>query len=165
MMYITVVLFAADHNEVYAKIGVFTSLTLVIAMIASHIFGKLIDRRQGLLLLQTNTVINSLAHLSRPFVTSIAGVVGTGAVNDVATTGYSMAFTRGMFDTADLSGHRIVYLFLIEVAINAGAALSCLAFAFCLSVYSQSAGFMVYFISTAIITLGIGFPRFMLYRK
>ena len=87
-------------------------------------------------------------------------------MNDVATTGYSMAFTRGMFDTADRSGFRIVYLFLIEMVVNFGAGFASLLFS--LSFYllaGSKSGFTAFFIGMAVLTLLIASPRFALYRK
>lgn len=165
-LYIVMMLFAADGDEVYAKIGIFTSLTLFVVMASSYVFGKLIDRRQGLLLLRSTVIINSLTHAFRPAVSSVTGVVANIAANDVATTGFSMAFTRGMFDTADRSGFRIVYLFLIEVAVNFGAGMASLLFALCfyfITVPHQ--GFTVFFLVIAAFTLLIATPRFALYRK
>lgn len=165
-LYIVVMLFATDGDEVYAKIGIFSSLTLFFVMAASHVFGRLIDQRQGLLLLRSSVIINSLTHAFRPTVGSVTGVVANIAVNDIATTGYSMAFTRGMFDTADRSGFRIVYLFLIEIAVNFGAGLASLIFALCFSLIGVShQSFTVFFLLMAAFTLLIGAPRFMLYRK
>lgn len=165
-LYMVVMIFALDGDEVYAKIGFFTSLTLFIVMAASYAFGKLIDRRQGLLLLRSSVIVNSLTHAFRPTVGSVAGIVANSAVNDVATTGYNMAFTRGMFDTADRSGFRIVYLFLIEMAVNFGAGAASLLFSlsFYLFVVPKH-GFLAFFMLMAALTLVITVPRFALYRK
>ena len=165
-LYIVVMLFAADGDEVYAKIGIFTSLTLFVVMAASYAFGKLIDGRQGLLLLRSSVIVNSLTHVFRPTVGSVTGVIANTAVNDVVTTGYSMAFTRGMFDTADRSGFRIVYLFLIEIVVNFGAGIAAVMFA--LSFYfinDAHPSFTVFFLVIAVFTALIAVPRFALYRK
>lgn len=165
-LYMVVVIFASDGDGVYAKIGFFTSLTLLIAMLASYAFGKLIDRRQGLFLLRSSVIVNSLTHVFRPTVGSVSGIVANNAVNDVATTGYSMAFTRGMFDTADRSGFRIVYLFLIEVTVNFGAGMACLLFSLCFYlIATPKVSFTVFFLLVAAVTLLIATPRFALYRK
>ena len=165
-LYLVVIIFAMDGDEVYAKIGFFTSLTLFIVMVASYAFGKLIDRRQGLLLLRSSVIVNSLTHAFRPTVVSVTGIVANNAVNDVATTGYSMAFTRGMFDTADRSGFRIVYLFLIEMVVNFGAGVASLLFSLSFYLFvGPKDGFTAFFIGMAALTLLIALPRFALYRK
>lgn len=165
-LYMVVMIFALDGDEVYAKIGFFTSLTLFIGMVASYAFGRLIDRRQGLLLLWSSVIVNSLTHVFRPTVGSVAGIVANNAVNDVATTGYNMAFTRGVFDTADRSGFRIMYLFLVEIVANLGAGVASLLFSlsFYLLVVPKN-GFMAFFVLIAAFTLVIAAPRFALYRK
>lgn len=166
VLYLTVIIFVNDGDEVYAKVGFLTSLTLIVALAASYVFGKLIDRRQGLLLLRTSVIINSLTHAFRPAVGTVFGAVANNAVNDVATTGYSMAFMRGLFDTADRSGFRIVYLFLIEVVLNAGAGIAALLFALSFYLFGQPHdGFVAYFLLMAACTLLIATPRFAMYRK
>ena len=42
-------------------------------------------------------------------------IIGVNIVNEGATTAQNMAFMRGMFDTADNSGHRIMYLVCMEM--------------------------------------------------
>lgn len=165
VLFITIIVFAHDGDEIYAKVGVFTSLGLIVALSASYVFGRLIDHRQGLLLLRTSVVINSLTHLFRPTVGSALGVVANNAVNDVATTGYNMAFTRGMFDTADMSGFRIVYLYLGEALGNLGASLWALLLAGLVMVLSEGDALRLLFILTAAASLLIITPRFALYRR
>lgn len=165
VMFITVVVFAGDGNEIYAKIGVLASLGLGVALIASYIFGRLIDRSQGLLLLKTSVYVNSLVHLLRPTVASPIGVLVSNISNDVATTGYNMALTRGQFDLADTPGYRIIYLSLVEAFANMGAGVSALILAGLLYAYGEVEGLSVFFIAMAFLTLLIATPRFGIYRK
>jgi hypothetical protein len=165
VLFITIVIFAGDGNELYAKVGIFTSLGLVVALTASHIFGRLIDHRQGLLLLRTSVIVNSMTHLFRPTVGSALGIVANNAVNDVATTGYNMAFTRGQFDTADMSGYRIVYLYLSETIANLGACVWALLLALLLMSFGDGDSLRLLFVATAIATLLIATPKFALYRR
>lgn len=165
VMYITIVVFAGDGNEIYAKIGVLTSLGLVVALLASHLFGRLIDHSQGLLLLKTSVFVNAFVHLLRPTVTTPIGVLVSNAANDVATTGYNMAFTRGLFDTADTPGYRIVFLALVEVFANLGAALAALLLVALVVPFGANDGMRVFFVFVAGLTLLIASPRFKLYRR
>jgi hypothetical protein len=165
VLFITIVIFAGDGNELYAKVGIFTSLGLVVALTASHIFGRLIDHRQGLLLLRTSVIVNSMTHLFRPTVGSALGIVANNAVNDVATTGYNMAFTRGQFDTADMSGYRIIYLYLSETIANLGACVWALLLALLLTSFGDGDSLRLLFVATAIATLLIATPKFALYRR
>jgi hypothetical protein len=103
--------------------------------------------------------------LVRPFVGDWKGVIVNNTVNEVATTGYSMAFMRGMFDTADQSGYRFAYLFLIELVANAGAMFAAALLGTCVLIGNGFTGFQAFFAITALLTLVIGFPRFKLYQK
>lgn len=165
MLMVAIFLLGADGNQVYAQMGVLLSVVLLAALVASYAYGKLIDSRRGGELLRTAVVVNSLVHLSRPFVSSPVLVAGVNMTNEAATTGYAMAFTRGMFDTADLSGHRITYLAGIEVMINIGAILSSLLLIACIAIWDTYDGMHNYFFAIAILTLLIATPKFPLYRK
>jgi len=164
-LFIALVVFANDGNEIYAKIGALASLTLLVSLIASYVFGHTIDRRGGRTLLVASAMTNSVVHLFRSTIQTWVGVVASNSVNEVVTTGYAMAFTRGMFDTADKSGHRILYLFFIELTFNLGQFIACLILALCCILFDGVGGFGPFYAVAAILTLAIGFPRFMLYKK
>lgn len=164
-MFLAIVVFAGDGNSLYAKIGVLASLTLLVSLVTSYVFGKIIDRKEGGTLLVASSIVNSITHFFRPTVQSWIGVVANNTVNEVATTGYAMAFTRGMFDTADQSGFRIAYLFLIEISANAGAMIAALLLGLCCVIASGPSGFTAFFAISGLLTLMIGFPRFKLYKK
>ena len=167
ILFISLTVFVGSGDDLYLKIGALTSVTFVTSFIAAYMFGRLIDRRRGRDLLRFSVFANSLLHLARPFMSTPAGIAMLNVGNETATTGYSMAFTRGMFDTADMTGKRIAYMFLIELALNVGSVLACLVFALCLWIFSANTvlGMQVFFGVAAIYTLGIAFPRFQLYRK
>lgn len=165
ILFITVVIFAGDGHEVYAKVGALASVALIAALLSSYTFGKLIDRRRGGDLLKAGTILNSFTHAMRVFVTTPVSIIFANILNEAATTAYSMAFTRGLFDTADYSGKRIAYLYLIEVVVNLGCAIAALVFAVILSFTPVDTGFKVFFVVSSVVVLFVGTPRFMLYRK
>lgn len=162
---VAVGILGATGNRVYAELGALLSVVLIASLAASYTYGKLIDRRRGGDLLRVTVVANSFVHAMRPFVTSPAVVAGTNAVNEVATTGYAMAFMRGMFDTADLSGHRITYLGIIEAVVNFGAMLAGLACLLCVMAIGDIGGMRVFFFVAAVFSLLIMTPKFHLYRR
>lgn len=162
---ITVVILVADGQELYAKLGLFASLTILITVFAAYTFGKLIDRRRGRELLRAGVVVDALTHVSRPFVTGPVGIVAANAVNDTATTAYTMAFMRGVFDMADVSGFRVTYLYLMEFASNVGATIAALLFVLVSLLLPVSSSFMVFFAVTGLVGLGMLTARFPLYKK
>lgn len=165
VLFISAVIFTNDGDELYAKIGAFTSVSLVAALVTSYLFGRLIDHRQGLLLLRSSVVLNSVVHLLRPGVSTATGIVMANAANEMATTGYSIAFVRGEFDMADTPGYRIAYLAMMEIGANLGACLAALAIAGLTLAYDADGGLKVFFVFAAFVTLLIAAPRFPLYQR
>ncbi len=152
-------------NQVYAQLGALISVVTLVALLSSYAYGTLIDRRRGGELLRVTVLMNALTHIARPFATTPVMAIGVNIANEVATTGYSMAFTRGMFDTADLSGHRITYLGCMEVVVNAGAALSGGAVLLLVTGMDPVDGLRSFFFVAAFVSLLIAIPKFRLYRK
>ena len=152
-------------NKVYAQLGALLSVVLLAALAASYVYGTLIDRKKGRELLRIAVICNSFVHLSRPFVATPQLVAGLNVANEAATTGYSMAFIRGMFDTADLSGHRITYLGFIEVALNFGAMLSGITVLMFILALGDIQGMKSFYFLVAAVSLLIMTPKFHLYRK
>ncbi|MCB9820257.1 hypothetical protein H6796_03100 [Candidatus Nomurabacteria bacterium] len=109
------IVFAGGGDEVYAKVGVLFSLGVIATVLASYVFGKVIDNRRGGELLSISVVANACLHLVRPFVTTPVGLGLVNVVNEVVASGYSMPFLRGIFDTADRSGNRLAYILMIEL--------------------------------------------------
>ncbi len=165
VMFVTIVVFVGDGNEIYAKIGALASIGVVVALLASYLFGRLIDGRQGLLLLRSMVYFNSFVHIMRPTITTPLGVLISNSMNDVATTGYNMAFTRGIFDSADTPGYRIAYLALVEAFANFGAAIAALSLAALIAALGSVNGLTLFFVYIAMFTLLIASARFPLYRR
>lgn len=164
-LFLIVAIFVSNTHEVYAEIGAVTSVTIFMALAASYGYGRLIDRRRGGELLKIGTVANSVVHLLRPLITTPMGVVLTNIINEASTTGYAMPFTRGVFDTADNSGKRIEYLFIIEMVVNFGACLAGLLFGGLLLFLTDRDSLDVFFVLAGLVTLLIMTPRFVLYRR
>ncbi len=160
VLFLAIVIFQGSEDDIYLKIGAFASVTIVTSFIAAYSFGRLIDRRRGGDLLRIATVANALTHLFRPFVASAPAIIATNVTNELATTGYSMAFTRGLFEMADRSGHRIVYLFFIEVSLNVGAMIAYLVLAALLTMTSAVFAMQIFFVITAAYVLLLRSGRF-----
>lgn len=166
VLFITVVVFAGSGNDIYFKVGAFASITVITSFMAAYAFGRLIDRHRGGDLLRISTIANALTHLARPFITTPIGVAGSNITNEVATTGYTMAFNRGVFDTADNSGRRIVYILFLEVLYDIGALIACLTLAGLVVLLPTSVlAMQVFFVIAAVYTLLLMSAKFSLYRK
>ncbi len=165
VLFITIVVFAADGSDIYAKIGILSSIAFVVVLVVPYIFGRLIDHSKGYLLLKVMVIANSITHLLRPTINSTLGVVVNNVVNDVVTMGYSMAFNRAEFDTADSTGFRIVYLSIREAALNTGAACGGLLLAALAAAASPKTALSTYFVVAALVVLIIATPRFAMYKR
>jgi len=164
-LFLAIVVFAGSGSDIYLKIGFFVSVTVLTSFLAAYSFGRIIDWRHGGDLLKIATIANAATHLFRPFVSTPAGVVAANVSNEVATTGYSMAFIRGIFDTADISRHRIVYLYFIEVALNIGAMFAALVLlVLALVLPDITHALQLFFVVTAAYFLIVLGARFHLYR-
>lgn len=166
ILFIAVVVFKSTGNDLYLTIGAFASITIFTSFFSAYAFGRIIDWRHGGDLLKVATIGNAMTHAFRAFVAAPAGVAAANITNEIATTGYSMAYMRGIFDSADRAvGHRIVYLFLISFAMNFGGLMASLVFAaLIVTCPNATIAFQLFFvIAAAYVLLPIG-ARFPLYR-
>lgn len=124
-LFVTTSVFAGLHESIYAALGGLASLGVLVSMAAAWIFGQLVDRHKGDVLLVIGVMGNVLTHLFRPFISTPAGVMSASIVNETVTSAYTMPFTRVVFDVADSSGFRIGYLMITEMSLSFGAALAC----------------------------------------
>jgi MFS family permease len=155
----------ASTNEVYALNGALLSVVLFAALGASYTYGKLIDRKKGRELLRFASIGNSITHFMRGFTGTPIGVAGLNIANEAATTGYTMAYTRGVFDNADLSGERVTYLGLVEAQANLGASIGGFVLFFLSSAIVGKHALQVFFFIAAATVLLIATAKFPLYRK
>lgn len=164
-LFVVVAVLQSKGNEVYAELGALMSVVLFASLISSYIFGRIIDNRRGGDLLKYSVLVNSVVHLMRPFAGNPAMVAGVNMANEMATTGYMMAYLRGIFDTADLSEHRVTFLGFCEMALNIGAAITAGLVFWMISLFGDVNGFKALFFLASFITLIILVSKFQLYRK
>jgi len=166
-LYIAIVILGvtSENNDVYATVGLLLSVVFIVAIIASYTYGKLIDRRRGGELMKVGVVANALTHFMRPFVVSPVMIAGLNAANELATTGYTLPYTRATFDNADISGLRTTYLGVLEAIANFGACIAAVILGgIALLFGSDSALHSFFFIAGAVVLL-ILTARFPLYKK
>lgn len=165
-LFLATVVFADSASAVYVKIGALSAVTIFVGLFASRAYGIMIDRKKGRELLKYSTFAKSAIHLVRPFVATPIAALLTNVLNEMAAAGYSMAFMRGMFDLADRTGHRIVYIMFIEIAINIGGLLICTVMAIIVAfVPDIRLALSIVFCVSAIMVTMIASARFPLYRR
>jgi len=163
-LFLVSVVFTGSGNEIYVKLGMLSSVTVATAVVISYVYGKVIDREKGKFLLRYSVILNGFVHASRPFAGGIMSVIYTNIANEIATTGISMSFMRGRFDTADVSGNRVGYLYLVEILVNFGAGLGALACLACVNIFGLQSGLPIFFFVTAVFVQLVGTSKFRIYR-
>lgn len=114
-LYISVFVFVDD---VYAKVGFVTSISIVATLFVTRMYGKLIDKNNGRALLGGSAVVSSAVHLARPHVPTIGGVGLVNMTSEFAETGVLLPFTKGFYDEADSAKNRIAYIVMMESIIE-----------------------------------------------
>jgi MFS family permease len=156
---------SAGNNSIYAITGLLLSVVLVVALLASYIYGRIIDRKKGGELMRIGAVGNALTHAMRPFVVAPVSIVGLNAANELVTTGYTLPYTRAVFDNADLSGMRTTYLGLVELLSNFGAAVGAFILGVGAVVFGSVWALHGFFFVAAAVALLVLTARFPLYKK
>ena len=157
---------AGENNTVYAVTGVLLSVVSVIAMISSYVYGRLVDRKRGRALYTTGVFASLFVHAARPFMTTLPAVFILNATREVTATAYTLPYTRACFDTADVSGARVTYLGLVDMAQNIGSCMASIIFAVLVLITQGGAtGFAIFFYLTAGVALCMFTARFPLFRK
>lgn len=120
-LFLGVAIFTTDT---YAKLGLIAALSTSIALSASWVIGRLVDRRSGPSLYQYSVLANAALHVGRSFVGSFGGVVALNIANDPVTVAFRMPFTKGYYDEADsIEGYRIAYISSMQAVGSAAKAL------------------------------------------
>lgn len=155
----------SSNNEVYAISGLLFSVVLVAALGASYVYGKIIDKKGGGTLMKASIIANALTHLMRPFMNTPIAVAGINVANEVATTGYTMPYTRAVFDNADLSGLRTTYLGMVDVLSNLGAFLGAAVLGVLFLVAGDTFALTNFFFIAGVVVLFALTAHFSLYKK
>lgn len=103
-------------TNTFAKLGILTSISTAVALLAIYAIGKLVDKRRGGLLLKIGTISNALMHVLRAFATSVGQVLGINIVNEPVTVAYRLPYLKGRFDVADqVVGYRALYFMINDI--------------------------------------------------
>jgi MFS family permease len=160
-LFVAIAILGTTSNTIYAQLGVLATLTMITGILSAKIFGMIVDRTKGKELLKVSVFANSLTHISRLFVATPLGVVFVNVFNELATTGFTLPFTKGLFALADdLPGYRIAFMSIMNASASVGAAILC-AIVGVLSLYfDESIALQITYAITAVVVLGILTHRF-----
>lgn len=165
-LFITAVVVGAHvGDEIYIITGMISSVVIFVSLIASYAYGRFIDNKHGRSLLLISGVMVSATHLARGSVGSPVMAAGLNVVNEAASTGYLMSYTRAVFDNTDLSGNRTTYLGVTEIITNTGAACAAATLAFLAFAFTSEEALRYIFFIAAGVSLLLLTARFPLYRR
>jgi len=160
-----IVIGISSNNDIYVITGILLSVVLIATLISSYVYGKIIDKNGGRVLMKASIIANSLTHLMRPFINSPIMVAGANVANEVATTGYTMPYTRAVFDNADLSGHRVTYIGMVDMLANFGAFLGAGILGILVLVAGSTFALTNFFFIAGVVVLLVLTAHFSLYKK
>lgn len=108
-------LFVLPGNTVFLKVGVLSSVAVLVSIVMAKTVGKLVDEYQGRRVLRLSAGVNTVLHLLKPLITVYPMAVVIGIADQVVTVGYRLPFFKGYYDQTDeFPGHRIVYISIME---------------------------------------------------
>lgn len=153
------------NNEVYAITGVLLSVVFFVSLVFSYLFGRLVDRRKGWELYKAGAAMTIAVNAMRPFITTTIAVVGINASREATHTAYMLPYTRGVFDTADVSGARSTYIGLVDLTSNLGASAAAALLGVLALTMPEDTSFRIFFLISAFVMLLLFTIRFPLYKK
>jgi MFS family permease len=165
-LFLLIVVIATVGDEAYAILGTLSALTLLVSLVVPYVFGLLVDKKRGGVLLNVSVIAQSIIHLARPFIVTPLGAAAANVTSETAATGVKLPFIRGMFDAAEQSDNeRITYMAIMEVALATGGVLANLVLVVFVASFGAEEGLRWMFVAGAVMTLAIMGHGFRLYRK
>ena len=148
-------------DNTYAKLGVVTAVGTFVAVLCSHIIGKLTDAGYGRTFLRSGAYLGAIVHLLRPFANSFGFVLGINMASDPLAMAYRIPFIKAMYDRADsLPGYRIVYLCYMSAFNTAARFLFWLLLWLAAQFVDPRTVMTLGFVAASIFSLGIMLERF-----
>lgn len=163
-LFLASIIFTANSNQIYAELGGLASIILLVSLVAAHAYGKLIDKKAGGQLLLWTAIGGALTNIARAVTRTPIMAVSTNAANEVMTTGYSMAYMRGMFDVANSVGYRVFYIGMSQCMSYFGSTIAALALALIVLLFDTTNGFTVFYLITGVAVAAVALARFRIYR-
>ena len=155
VLFTVFVVFSTLGGGVYAMLGLLFSIGVMVSMAAAWLFGVIVDKRKGDWLFTSGVIANSLIHVMRPFVTTVAAVVGVNAAKETATVAYSLPWTRAVFEVGDMSGYRVAYFMLLQMWSDIGSAIACVVAVGLIWTFGLVLGMQLFFVCAGMLELAM----------
>jgi len=162
-MFLTLAVFTTTSG--YEEIGFASTVSLIIAIVITYVYGRVLDGRHPLALLRVSTVVNALVYIARIFTKNILGVVLTNVGNEAAFTGQWMATSKGMYSAVDdLPGYRIAYFTILQVTSELSKCCIWLLLAALTFTVSDVSALQICFVVTGLVSLFVLVERYAILR-
>lgn len=102
-------------DNVYAKVGFVTSLSIVTSLLATRYFGRLIDNAKSKLLLNGSVSLGAVINPLRAFVQNLGTVSLVNITTEFVDSAQILVFSKGLYGEAEASDDRIGYITVMEI--------------------------------------------------
>lgn len=165
-IFVAVIILNGKDQAVFIQLGALTAFSTLVSILSAFFYGKMVDKKEGKKLLNFGATGNVLIHMLRPFIATPFNVAAINAANEVATTAYTLAATRSVFDVADgLPGYRIAYMSLISAFMVVGDIISTTILYIAVSNLGDKAGMQLTMFILAPAMLLISWHGYSMYRR
>lgn len=156
-LYLAAFVFAQDP---YLKIGLVTSISILVSLSATRYFGQLIDNAKGRQLLHGSSLLHAVVHMLRSFANNLGMVSLVNISTELAESGQLLTMSKGFYGEADRAKSRIGYVVIAEtimaIARSLQWALVFVGFVF----FSAKSVFIGIFLISALLSIGVLSERF-----
>lgn len=134
-------------DNVYAGVGIVTSVGFLSSVFFARVSGRIIDRDGGAKLLKAGVVGESIVNIARFFVNSIGLTYVFNAVAEPVQNAVRMPYTKGLYAAASsYEGYRDVYIATIMTSANIVRATTWLVVFFCAHAFGDKIALQSVFI-------------------
>lgn len=149
----------------YEKIGLASTVSLLVALFITYIFGRVLDGKRPLLLLRVTTILDTGVYVGRVFANSLGSVIGVNVANETAFSGIWMAAAKGKYAAVDdLPGYRVAYFTVLELTSQFMKCCIWLLLALLTLFVSDISALQICFGVTGVLVLGIMIERYKVLR-
>jgi MFS family permease len=165
-IFVAIIILNGKDQAVFIQLGALTAFSTLFSILSAFWYGKMVDKQEGKKLLNFGAIGNILIHMIRPFAATPFNAAAINAVNEIATTAYTLSATRSIFDVADgLPGYRIVYMSLLSAFMVIGDILSTVFVYLAISNLGDKAGMQLTMFILAPTMILISWHGYSMYRR
>jgi MFS family permease len=154
-------LFIAMPVDVYFGLGLLSSLSVVVALVASLTIGYFVDRhrRQARKVLRAGVIGHSVLDLARPWIGGYSAALALNLTSEVADTAMAIPYCKGIYDESN-NNRRIQYFVFLTTVDSITKGLFWLGFWLLTFFLPDLTVFQIAFVVAAVVVLFVTQERF-----